>query len=245
MARVFGVLDPGEDYLSKLKTIMFTSQQDKLIIKPTIGYGGGGVQLAFKEDEKIYIMQRGTTIDVNKFKITERYLVQEFIEQIEELSKLTSSASIRLITLLTKAGEVIFLSGEINTAVNNNYVSNWSAGGVGIGVDTETGKLREVGYDKYGHKYTEHPTSKIKFADYTIPKWEEICVFAKKIQETFPYYKLLGPDITLSRDGPILYEINATPDLSSTEQYNGPLLANKKIREEFNRYNLLINNTLR
>jgi len=55
---------------------------------------------------------------------------------------------------------------------------------------------------------------------------------------------MLGPDITLTCNGPILYEINATPDLSSTEQSCGPLLKNERILEEFKKYDLLINNLI-
>lgn len=241
--KVIDVLDPCEDYVSRLKAVLSSGQQKRLIIKPTRGRGGSGVQLVFIDDKgSIQIRRRNDTINLDDLEITERYLVQEFVEQDEELSRLSSSASIRLTTMLASNEEILFLNCDINTAINNSFISNWSAGGISIGVEPKTGLLKEVGYDKSGRTYLEHPTSKIRFAEYRIPKWEEVLKLATRIQKTFHYYKILGLDVTLSKDGPVLYEINSTPDVGASEQTNGPLLANVEIREEFKRYNLLINN---
>jgi len=242
MPKVIDVLDPREEYISKLRTIALNSDQKKLIIKPTRGRGGSGVQLVFVEDdESIRIRRRIDVISLNDLKITERYLVQEYVVQDPEIARLASSASIRLTTFLTANGEILFLNCDINTASDDHFISNWSSGGISVGVDTKTGLLREVGYDKKGCMYWEHPSSKIVFAGYTIPRWQEIRNFAVKVQNTFKYYKILGLDINLSCDGPVLYEINATPDLGASEQTNGPLLADQRIRDEFRRYDLLVN----
>ena len=238
--RIYCVIDPDDDYVTKLNT--YLNENNKLIIKPVIGHGGHGVQLIEKINGTI-LNNNNERTNLDNLIFNERHLVQEFIKQDDRLTILTPSASIRLITLYTKSYDVIILSAEINTAVGDNVVSNWSAGGIGIGVDIESGRLKESGYDKQGHIHTIHPTTKIRFSDYVIPEWNQIVDFAIKIQKTFPYYKMLGPDITLSANGPMLYEINATPDIASTEQLLGPLLANKKILQEFKKYDLLINNT--
>jgi glutathione synthase/RimK-type ligase-like ATP-grasp enzyme len=58
----------------------------------------------------------------------------------------------------------------------------------------------------------------------------------------FYYYRLLGMDIALSIHGPVLIEINAFPDLVAMEQATGPLLKDERIRTEFRKYDLFINN---
>lgn len=239
MPQIYGVLDPNEDYVSRLRDI--SSYHDKLIIKPVIGHGGYGVQLVTNVNGSILIGNSEDRYKLDKLEINERHLIQEFIEHDDRLSILTSSASIRIVTLYTRSGEVIVMNSEVNTAVDNNIISNWSAGGVAISVDIESGRLNETGFDKQGRMYHKHPTSDIKFSEYVIPDWSELVRFAISIQKAFPYYRILGPDITLSPNGPMLYEINATPDLAGSEQSNGPLLANKKVLEEFKRYDLLIN----
>lgn len=241
----YGTIDASDDFFSKIKEVFIKSKKNKLIIKPVRGSAGQGILFAEKIDNLIAIKNKSKILNPNNLILSEKCIVQEFIEQDLELSIITSSASIRIITLYTKSNGILILSAEILTAVNNNFLSNWCAGGITISVDIVSGKLNKLGYDKYGHKYEEHPTSKIIFNDYQMPKWKEIKDFAIKIQKTFPYYRMLGPDITLSKTGPILYEINATPDLSSTEQSCGPFLENERILKEFIEYDLLINNAFK
>jgi len=240
---IYGALDPNEDYISKLRDL--TSHHEKLVIKPVIGHGGHGVQLVKNINGSILLGDSINSYNLEDLVLTERHLIQEFIEQDDRLSILTSSASIRIITLYTRSGEVLVINSEINTAVDNNIISNWSAGGVAISIDIKSGRLHETGFDKQGHMHYEHPTSNIKFSDYVIPDWSEIVEFAINIQKAFPYYRILGPDITLSHYGPMLYEINATPDLAGSEQSNGPLLANEEVLHEFMQYDLLINDAFK
>jgi putative polysaccharide biosynthesis protein len=241
MPKCVGVLYPSGDYRSKLASLFRDSDQEQLIIKPVLGQAGQGIFLARKEKDTIRLKTKKNEIGLDDLLLKERCVVQEVIELDERLSIISSAASLRLITFITKSDEIIIFSGELLMSVGDSYLSNWSAGGIQIGVHMETGMLMEIGSDKTGRLYKEHPTSKLIFKEFQIPKWKEILDFAIKVQATFPYYKLLGPDITLSKDGPILYEINATPDLASTEQVVGPLLANKRIRDEFRSYDLFIN----
>jgi glutathione synthase/RimK-type ligase-like ATP-grasp enzyme len=241
--KIFDIIQPNDDIFERIKKIAIKNNLKKLIIKPTRGSGGYGVRLVIiNDDGSICIKRNSDVVSISNLVIDQRYLLQEFIVQDNKLSRLTSAASIRISTLLTNKNNVLFLNSEINTAINNNIVSNWSAGGVSIGVRPEDGSLMDFGFDKNGKKYSEHPTTRIKFSEYVVPMWREISDLAIKTQKYFKYYKLLGLDITLSNRGPVLLEINATPDLAGSEQTSGPLLASDKIREEFINYDLLINN---
>ena len=64
---------------------------------------------------------------------------------------------------------------------------------------------------------------------------------AKKVQESFPYYKLLGMDIAVTKKDPVIIEINAFPDIIFQEQTSGPLLKEHRNFIEFKKHNLLIN----
>ena len=235
-----GFLAPDDNILGKLNEFFQTTKKNRLIVKPVRGRGGRDILLAKRNDDSIKIYRMKTELNNEKISLKERCIVQEYIEQDKELTRLTTSASIRMTTFYSKSNEILLIGGEVLTAVDSDYLSNWSAGGVTISVDLETGRLHEKGYDKNGREYRTHPSSNIVFKDYVMPRWDEIKAFAIKIQTSCPYYRMLGPDITLTKDGPILYEINATPDLSSTEQSCGPLLRNKRLLKEFNEYDLLI-----
>jgi glutathione synthase/RimK-type ligase-like ATP-grasp enzyme len=71
--------------------------------------------------------------------------------------------------------------------------------------------------------------------------WDDIVQLAVSTQIQCAFYRLLGLDIALSSTGPIVIEINAFPDLVAEEQLSGPLLKDSCIKDEFNKYDLLIN----
>ena len=239
---VLGIIDPKDDAGLKISSFMAENNRiERAIVKPVRGSAGQGILSVQRQNGTIVIKNKNINVSPEAVSINERCLVQRFINQDKRLLKISPSTSIRFITLLTKSNDVFIISAEFLTASGDSYLSNWSAGGIQIGIDLETGRLFDLGFDKDGHKYKYHPFSNIKFADFIIPDWQEIKRFAEKIQKAFPFYKLLGPDITLSEGRPILYEINAIPDIASTEQTYGPLLKNRKIYEEFKKYNLVFN----
>jgi len=52
---------------------------------------------------------------------------------------------------------------------------------------------------------------------------------------------MLGLDIGISLEGPILIEVNPNPDIILQEQAASPLLKHKGIYEEFEKYDLFVN----
>ena len=109
-------------------------------------------------------------------------------------------------------------------------------------MDTDAGKLRKYAYDKQGNRYLEHPVSGKKFEGFQIPEWDEVVKMAMRIQEASPFYRLVGCDVAITESGPVLIEANANPDIVYQEQTSGPILADKRVYDEFVRYDLLINN---
>jgi hypothetical protein len=239
--RSFGMIDPGEYRINKDFFDKYNVTQDKIMIKPIGGSAGKGILFIEKMEGEFKIRDSRNKLYGDAVRLSDRCLLQEFVELDEELKKIASAVSMRFLTFFTRSNSVLLMACEILTSVDNNYVSNWSAGGIAIAVDIDSGKLFENGYDKFGNKYSVHPTSNIRFSEYKVPQWELLKEFSIKVQKSFPYYRLLGPDISLTVDGPILYEINAIPDLASSEQTCGPLLKNPAIYKEFKNYNLLIN----
>ena len=116
-----------------------------------------------------------------------------------------------------------------------------SQGGVSLNINVDEGKLGNTAFDNKAKRYHEHPTSKIVFKGYKIPYWNEVLSLAENVQRSLPYNKLLGQDIGISTKGPVVIELNAEYDNVMFEQTCGPILKNKKVKDEFERYQLLIN----
>lgn len=242
LPRQYACINPEEDYKSKIRFILNSNSDKNIIIKPVMGKGGKDIVLAFKEDDKFIIRLKNNKIFLNNYIIRSRSVVQEFIIQHNKLSRISQSINtIRIVTLLTKSNDVIIIGALMRFGVKDAFIDNTSIGGVAVGINLEKGILNKIAYDFKSRKYYSHPTSGLVFENFQIPYWTAVVDLAKKTQLAFPYYKLLGHDIAITLDGPIIIEVNETYDNVGIEQSYGPILSNKEVIKEFNEYGLLIN----
>lgn len=243
LPKTLGVVDPQGDYRNDLKKMIDRNHQRDLILKPVRGAAGRGIVKIFNDNGSITVKFRNKVEPLEKYVLDERSLVQDVVTQDESISIIsdTSVNTIRVLTLLTKSDNVLILGSTMRFGVGSSFIDNWSAGGIAVGVNVLEGTLKSIAYDKLGNRYKKHPVTNIVFDGFIIKKWNEIKRLAEKSQKYFPYYRLLGLDIAITTDGPVIIEINAFPDFVFQEQTSGPLLAEKDNLIEFKNYDLLFN----
>lgn len=243
--KTFGVIYPDQDYREIILKIFQESQGERFFLKPLIGGGGKGISIAEREGENILIRTTDKIIQLREFIIKSPIIVQEGICQESRLAKLSSQSvnTIRVVTIYTKNHLAEVVAAFLRCGVGRSYVDNWSSGGIAIGVNIEKGQLMKYGFDKNANLWDKHPTSGIVFNGFQIPSWNKIIEIAKKVQLSFPCFRILGLDIAVDKEGqPIIIEVNDYPDLMVQEQTSGPLLKNESNLLEFGRYELLVNN---
>ena len=243
MPTSYGFIDPAGDCRGMVETIFRDTGLNELIIKPILGHAGRGIILAVNRADGIVIKTKRSECNLAEYEFKDKSIIQEIVTQNSAIAEISNASlnTIRLISLLTRSQEVIILSASMRFGVGNAFVDNWSAGGIAVGVDYSNGTLMETAYDKHGGQYYEHPDSKVVFNNYKIPCWDDVIKIAHKVQEACPFYKLIGVDVAISKNGPVLIEINANPDIVFQEQTAGPLLQDKRILSEFAKYDLLVN----
>lgn len=242
--QTFGIIDPREDYRGQIQAWFQASSAPSLIIKPLCGRGGFGIVMARKVNNHILVQTAKTSLPLDEYVLEDRAIVQDVLRQDPRMSAFSpfSVNTLRLITMLTKQGEVIMVSGLVRFGVGESFVDNWSAGGVIVGIDCERGRLKKYAYNRKWDRYGAHPTTGVVFEDYLIPDWERISAMAATTQKAFPFYRMLGLDIAIDQGGePVLIEINGAPDLAGQEQTAGPLLKSKPVLRAFGEYGLLVN----
>jgi hypothetical protein len=239
----YGVISPEIDYRNKIREAVFSNELKKVIIKPVMGQGGKGIFLAYNNGESIRVKCGKKDVDLSEWHLTERSIMQEVVIQNEKIANISPSSvnTIRVVSLYTKSGDVIIIGAYMRFGIDDSFIDNVSAGGIEVGVDLKVGKLKKISCDKEGKQYTEHPTTRICFEGIQIPYWKRVIQLSKNIQKACSFFKLLGMDIAVLHDGPVLIELNPNPDIIMLEQVEGPLLKNKKTYREFAQYNLLIN----
>lgn len=238
----YGCTDKSDKLKNIIRDILTKGNEEKLIIKPVDGKGGAGIVLAARDSGDIIIHEKNIKYQIDRLEIKGLHVIQGFIKQNEKLSQIAPSINtVRVITFLTKDDNVLLLGAYMRFGVDYAFIDNVSSGGISVGIDVENGKFKKYAFDNKGKKYESHPNSNVIFENFEIPYWDKVVDMLKNIQHYFFYYKLLGHDIAITNEGVVIVEINAAPDMVAMEQRYGPILANKKNRNEFKKFNLLIN----
>jgi len=217
------------------------SSSDALIVKKTYSsYGGDKIYKIYNDqinNEPDLINELYSTV------IKSGYLFQDLVKQHSELNKLNPSClnTIRFDTYVNPDGKVDVISGYLRMSINNSHVDNISSGGLMVGIDIQTGRLKKEGFSNIkavGVKiFTEHPVTKTIFGNFTIPFFSESKDLVKKAAFLMPELRLVGWDVAIGETGPVLIEGNSDYDNTGNDFSEGGYGTNeiftKKVLEEY------------
>jgi hypothetical protein len=226
-----------------LTDLILRKNLEKVVLKPLRGIQGKG----------IYILSRDTISKLesnNKMKALQNlskdlkeknYIIQEVIKQHPELNKINphSVNTIRIITFLTRENKVEFLAAMLRTSSGRTPIDNFKSGGIVIGIDIKTGRLKQHGFLKpqYGTTATKHPFTQTEFHHFQIPYWDELKKLTYRAQRIFYHLKSIGCDCAITNDGPVIIEGNVEYGTAGIQAANGGLL-NQKNKLLFSQYGL-------
>ena len=191
--------------------------------------GCGIFQLKVEENGTLLINGNKSTIEqLHQLIRGGRYIVQTKIRQHAEMSRLYPHAinTIRLVTVRNiRTSKVEVFPSILRVGANGAFVDNTSQGGLAIGVNLETGRLFEYGYYKpaFGTRTTEHPNTKVVFADFMIPYIQKVKEQAIFLHSMLPELYSIGWDIAIGENGPIFIEGNDNWEINGPQICNGGL----------------------
>lgn len=190
--------------------------------KPVEGSGSVGSVLIQSVDTKtgMLLLGNGREIDLDAFAheiisdYPEGFLFQTAIDQHETLRAVTGAAigTLRVVTTRDETGiRPLYTLWKIPSprAMSDNY---WQDGSMIAEIDPH-GKVVSCahgagpGYEKI----ETHPVSGVRFAGLQIPHWSRLHEVAVEAHGVFPEFGLLGWDIGISAEGPVIVEANENP----------------------------------
>ena len=118
--------------------------------------------------------------------------------------------TLRIMTFVNN-GKSEILYAVLRVGNGTCEVDNFHKGGMGIEINTRTGKLRGNGIDKDLNEYKKHPVTNIYFDKFQLPFWDEtkkLVLNAALVNENI---KVVGWDVAITKTGPILVEGNRRP----------------------------------
>ena len=183
----------------------FLNNNKEFIIKPIDGLGGADVRKESSKNIK-------NIKDFMKKLEDENLFLEELIIQHKKMSTLCKESvnTLRIMTFVNN-GKSEILYAVLRVGNGTCEVDNFHKGGMGIEINTRTGKLRGNGIDKDLNEYKKHPVTNIYFDKFQLPFWDEtkrLVLNAALVNENI---KVVGWDVAITKTGPILVEGNRRP----------------------------------
>ena len=146
------------------------------------------------------------------------YMFQDFVSPDPAVRNLCGDrlATVRAVTVATETGPKLFRACWKIPAGRNSADNYWRTGNVLGQLDYTRGRvLRAVSGS--GLELTElahHPDTGAKLVGAQVPNWDAIVELALAGAKLMQHVPMIGWDIAPAESGPIIVEMNETPDLS-------------------------------
>ena len=200
-----------------------------LFVKPLRGCGGKGARRFDRIGPRTW--SDGGSPMADRELITalqasgEPMIVQELVRPHPALAPLTAGAlpTVRALTCLDELGRPEVVATVFRMSLGGNRtVDNIHAGGLACAVSLDEGILglaSDLGVDARLGWHATHPTTGAEIEGARLPYWSEVKALAVKAHELFPDRPIIGWDIAITPDGPLLIEGNRGPDMDLMQRF--------------------------
>lgn len=197
----------------------------RLCFKLTEAWGGEGFRaIECLENDLIRDLSSQEAVSVDAFVSSVSpgakagILIERYLEQHADYASYNrSSVNTLRVLVVRKANDTVVCVGAfLRVGGTGSLVDNMTAGGLSYPIDLDTGVLK-AGLHKYklGDSYDRNPEKNLTMTGIRLPMFEEAIELARSSLLAFPETRFVGADIAVSKDGPVVLELNIQPD------YNG------------------------
>jgi len=193
---------PVQEARDRGRFLAFAERHPRFIVKPadkSCGYGVRIADSAVLPPEPLFdrLLRSG------------KHVCEELVPPHPVTDRLnpTSLNTVRVVTILEENGVRLF-HPFLRIGRYGSIVDNGGAGGIIVPVDAATGRLSRTGRDETGRWYSVHPDSHVKFADVTLPMWDEAVRLAETLAKIRPTSRCIGWDLAATPTGWVMIEAN-------------------------------------
>jgi len=206
--------------------------EEDLFVKPSHGRGGTGAERWDRGDRGSYTAPSGERLTPDHLlerlvRRSRRYplIVQPRLPIHPELADLTAGAlpTMRVVTCLNELGTGELVGAVFRMSIGaNRTVDNLHAGGIAAAVDLASGRLSRatnLGADARLGWLSSHPDTDARIEGRALPLWEDAKRLAIEAHRHFGDRVVVGWDIAILEDGPIIVEGNGNPDMDILQRF--------------------------
>lgn len=195
-----------------------------LFVKPATGRGGKGAQrwtLAgkglFSSPSHQHVGKEILLERLASIAVQQPLIVQPRLRAHRAFSILSNGAlsTVRMVTCLDEFGDPEVVEALFRMAQGSrSIVDNFHAGGLAAAVSLDDGRLGQAsGQDSRCEWVSKHPDTHAQIEGFALPFWLETKALATRAHQAFADRKIIGWDIAITDDGPVIVEGNSSPDL--------------------------------
>lgn len=195
--------------------------QFPVFAKPCEGAGSIGSALIKGIEADRLMLGNGKSVGVHAFAreiyedYPEGFILQTALTQHADLSAMIGEAigTLRVVTLRDETGiSPLYTVWKVPspTAMSDNF---WQSGSMIALIDDATGRVTRctIGTGLEARPVEAHPVSQIAFDGFQIPHWDKVAQVAIEGHALFPEFGLVGWDVAITPEGPVLIECNDNP----------------------------------
>ena len=207
-----------------------------LFVKPASGRGGRGAERWDRAARGQFIDPSGQRLSAAALleHLKDRakgcaLIVQQRVKPHIALVDLTSGAlpTIRVTTCLNERGDPEIAGAVFRMAIGGNRtVDNLHAGGIAANVSLDNGILSSasnLGMDAKLGWLDRHPDTGAPICGQHLPLWSDTKALAIRAHRSFADRVLVGWDIAITDEGPVIVEGNSSPDLDILQRFGTPV----------------------
>ena len=211
----------GYTTAADLKDFLVNKARFPLFGKPQDFSGSFGSALISAIEGDALVLGNGRRVNLDAFcqeivgDYASGYIFQTALSQHADMSSVTGDAvgSIRIATVRQDVmPEVLYSSWKIPApkAMSDNF---WQDGSMIAPVDITTGQVGQcrIGTGLNARNIDTHPVSGKAITGMQLPCWDEACTMAREVHAMLPEFGVIGWDIAVSPEGPLIIECNTNP----------------------------------
>lgn len=234
--RQFGIPTPAVLAIAREGRVMLQDGLHRLpdadlFVKLVHGKGGRGARRWLYRDGAFHSPEHGETLSTDALMRRlagesehAAIIVQPRLSTCRTLDDLSLGTliTVRVLSIRNEKGEVEITDAGLRMPRIRSPVDNVHAGGIAARVDIPTGRLSkatDLGVRPDSQWHAHHPATGATIEGRVLPFWRESLDLARRAHsEAFGDLLLVGWDIGLTDDGPILVESNVGPDVDGVQR---------------------------
>jgi len=166
------------------------------------------------------------------------YILMPRLYNHPDIMQFTSGAlaTLRVVTCYTPGKSVVTIFSVLRMPVGSMEVDNFNAGGIAALIDKNGRLCLAAAMNINLGLFNLHPNTGATIQGAQLPFYKEACALCSTAHKVFPNISIIGWDIAITPDGPVILEANNNPGIETAQGAGGLPIGDTAFRQWANEH---------